>query len=462
VVLPVLATWISTRAVALHGVPFALSFACIAGLAAFAGLGPALVSILVSIASFNIHLTSVSHAFPMSPEHFERSVVLLASAFFLAALSWKQRKTEATLRNTLVSLQERTEALSQAQHASESATWVFDAESMQTFWDEGSAEIFGRPFQDHGMFPLPLEYILEEDRERLSTLVKNAMSSGDRLQFEFRVVWANGEVHWLETRGTRMKDSPNLWRGVTFNISRRKVVETALVRSEKLAAMGRLASTIAHEVNNPLESVTNLLYLVSADSELSESTRAYVALAEEELARLSNITRLTLTFARSGTVRGPVEVADIIESVLTVFHRKSELRNITVERFLAPGIEIEIPVHELRQIFINLIANAIDALTVERPILRLHLFRQLGKVIVLIEDNGQGITIIDQSRVFDAFFTTKNDVGTGIGLWVTKELVEKNGGRISVESGDLSDAMKTRFLLEFPSAPSATASDSVS
>jgi signal transduction histidine kinase len=218
--------------------------------------------------------------------------------------------------------------------------------------------------------------------------------------------------------------------------------------------MGRLASTVAHEVNNPLESVTNLLYLIGADSSLNDTTRFYVTLAEEEIARLANITRLTLTFARSASVRAPVNVSEVIDAVLSLFQRRCDLLNVSVERFYTPGLEIEILPHELRQILINLIANAIDALSGDNPLLRVHTLHHADRVTVLVEDNGAGIEVTDQTRVFDAFFTTKSDVGTGIGLWVTRELVEKNGGSISVESGDLDQGMRTRFRLEFPIASS--------
>jgi len=407
-----------------------------------------LLAILVSILTFNFFS-------PFGPLGFnfaqlERSVTLLAAAFFITFLSWKQRSAENNFRFTLESLQERTGALSQAQQASELATWLFNADTMKTYWDEGSKEIFGRPFADLGGRALPMEFIVPEDRDRLRASVEASTRSGQPLRTEFRVRWPDGEIHWVETRGTKVSDFPNLWRGATFDITRRKIVEGALIRSEKLAAMGRLASTVAHEVNNPLESVTNLLYLIATDPDLKESTRSYITLAEEELARLANITRLTLTFARNASVRAPVNVSEVIDAVLSIYQRRCDLLSVKVERSFTPGLQIEIPPHELRQILINLVANAIDALSGSDPLLHLHAVHQDDRAIVLVEDNGSGIEITDQTRVFDAFFTTKSDVGTGIGLWVTKELVEKNGGTISVESGDLGHGIRTRFRLEFP------------
>lgn len=451
ILLPILASLFTARTPVLSVVPFALNFSVIAGIGALAGPGPAIVSIIVSIVLFNVH-GSPAPDDGFSVAQLERSVILLGTTFFITLISWKQRSTENKLRSTLESLQERTDSLVQAQRASELATWLFNSDTMETFWDVGSTRIFGRPFADLDNKALPMEFIHPEDRERLRDSIETSVRSSQHILVEFRVLWPSGEVHWLESRGTRVTGSSHLWRGATFDITRRKVVEFALIRSEKLAAMGRLASTVAHEVNNPLESVTNLLYLIGTDDDLSPTTRSYITLAEEELARLSNITRLTLTFARSASVRGPVNVAEVFDAVLSIYQRRSDLLDVTIERFYTPGLEVEMPPHELRQVAINLVANALDALTVEHRLLRLHTLLHDSRAIVLVEDSGTGIEVTDQAQVFDAFFTTKSDVGTGIGLWVTRELVEKNGGTITVESGDLGEGIRTRFRIEFPAA----------
>ena len=456
IVLPILATWFTVQIPKLHGIPFALSFTIICALGALAGFGPALLAILVSTIAFNLPFSASLHAHFGSGQ-FERSLVLFGAAFFLTLLSWKQRSTEQRLRSTLDSLRERTSALSQAQQASELATWVFDARTMETFWDEGSTHIFGRPFSDLNRNTLPLDFVFPDDRQPLTDAINTAIKTGQPLHIEFRVVWPNNDLHWLEARGTQVPGSPNLWRGSTFDITRRKKVEGALIHSEKLAAVGRLASTIAHEVNNPLESVTNLLFLIDKDDTLNPTTRSYLTLAEQELSRLSNITRLTLTFARSASLPVTVDVADICQSVLSLYQHRCEVLAIQVHRHYHPGVEIDIPPHELRQVLINLIANAVDAAQGNAGTIRLETSLADGSAILLVEDNGHGIEPSHQSRVFDAFFTTKADMGTGIGLWVTRELVEKNGGTIAVESGDLDNGMRTRFRLSFPPASPKTA-----
>ncbi|MDE1176476.1 MAG: ATP-binding protein [Edaphobacter sp.] len=457
VLLPIAASLLTTHTHALSTIPFALSFSVIAGIGALAGPGPAIVSIVVSLLFFNFHISPPHPIRGFSVGQIERSAVLIAATFFVTFISWKQRSAENKLRSTLESLQERTDALLQAQQSSDLATWLLDTSTMQMFWDLGSTRIFGRPFADLDNQAFPMEFIHPEDRDCLREAVTTSVRTSEQLFVEYRVLWPDGEVRWIESRGTRLTGDSSYWRGAALDITRRKIVEAALVRSEKLAAMGRLASTVAHEVNNPLESVTNLLYLIGTDDNLNPDTRSYVTLAEEEIARLANITRLTLTFARSASIRAPINVSDVLDAVLSLYQRRCDMLHVIIERFYTPGLMVEMPPHELRQIAINLVANAIDALSSQQPLIRLHTLSRDDRAILLIEDSGTGIANVDQARVFDAFFTTKSDVGTGIGLWVTRELVEKNGGSITVESGELGAGVRTRFRLEFPIAPASEA-----
>jgi signal transduction histidine kinase len=243
---------------------------------------------------------------------------------------------------------------------------------------------------------------------------------------------------------------------VTLDITERKKAEAALLRAEKLAAMGRLASTVAHEINNPLESVTNLLYLARSGICLDKDTQSYLATAECELARLSNITRLTLGFVRTSASAAETEVAAVVDEVLSIFHHRFETKNIRVECHYQPDVCITIAPHELRQIATNLIANAADAVGLGDARIAIHIAREENKAVLIVEDNGGGIDQVHLPRIFEAFFSTKEEVGTGIGLWVTKELVEKNGGQIFAQSssqpGGLPSGATTQFRIEFPLA----------
>jgi signal transduction histidine kinase len=223
--------------------------------------------------------------------------------------------------------------------------------------------------------------------------------------------------------------------------------------------MGRLASTVAHEINNPLESVTNLLYLARAEENLPEPARTYLSTAESELGRLSNITRLTLGFVRTSGRVGDTLIATIVDEVLSIFEHRIAAKRIKVQRHYEHDVNVHIAPHELRQIATNLIANAIDAVSNANACISVHICNEDHKATLLIDDNGSGIDSAHLARIFEPFFSTKEEVGTGIGLWVTRELVEKNGGHISVESCNdpanckLPTGVTTRFRVEFPLAP---------
>jgi signal transduction histidine kinase len=138
--------------------------------------------------------------------------------------------------------------------------------------------------------------------------------------------------------------------------------------------------------------------------------------------------------------------------VLAIFRHRFETKNIRVERSYETGLAIYIPVHEFRQIVTNIISNAADALPERGAIVSINVRQHGERALLIIEDNGTGISEENLRRIFEPFFSTKQDVGTGIGLWVTRELVEKNGGSISVQSGQLADGMSTSFQIEFPLA----------
>jgi signal transduction histidine kinase len=240
------------------------------------------------------------------------------------------------------------------------------------------------------------------------------------------------------------------------SIAERKIAEAAVLRSEKLAAMGRLASTIAHEINNPLEAVTNLIYLARGEANTSEAASTYLEIAEKELARLAHITRLTLGFVRNTAVQANVDLATAMEEVLFILHHRLQNSAVRIDRHFEPGVAITIAPHELRQVVTNLLSNAVDATGVSGSVIAVSIRSHDGKAILLVEDDGDGIPAANLQRIFEPFFSTKPEVGTGIGLWVTREIVLKSGGVITAESGDLAGGISTRFSVEFPLAPAAT------
>jgi PAS domain S-box-containing protein len=440
----------SIRTPALHGTPVALNFIFVAGITIFAGLGPGLLGVVLTALLFN-HLALAHNAFfSLNPQSLLYSIVILAIGALVAFLCDRQRFTSGELRDALASLQVRTNALMEAQQASRFAAWMHNADTGRIEWADGAAEIFGRPYSDTSASNDWTNFIIEEDRARVLEAVGTATSAGRGFHAEFRVRWPNGELRWLETRGTPSAANPRIWHGVTIDITERKSAESALVRSEKLAAIGRLSATIAHEVNNPLEAVTNLIYLAKSDPNLSSETGEYLTRADQELARLGAIARRTLTFVRSRSAPGPVSVLDAIDSVVGMFQPRCASRG--AEIFVTPfrDFSLPIPADDLRQILTNLISNACDALPESGGYILIEAACTSGNATISIADNGHGIAPENLSRIFDPFFTTKGDVGTGIGLWVSKDLTEKNGGHITVKTNDLPPGLRTLFRIELP------------
>ncbi len=225
-----------------------------------------------------------------------------------------------------------------------------------------------------------------------------------------------------------------VFRDVT---SERKAQEL-LRRSEKLAAAARLSASVAHEINNPLEAVCNLIFLAKLAPTMPPEVAEQLSMAEHELARVAHITRQTLGFYRESNEPQPIDVVPIIDSVLGLYSNKLKTKNIQVQRKFGecPPV-IGVP-GELRQAIANLFSNAIDAVEQNGNIsVQLNCVRDSGEeeIQLLIEDDGPGIPKDDLQRIFEPFFTTKKDIGTGLGLYVTREILERHGGTITVRPG---------------------------
>ena len=212
-------------------------------------------------------------------------------------------------------------------------------------------------------------------------------------------------------------------------------LELALQRSEKLASTGRLIAMIAHEINNPLDALRSLLYLLRQDSSLAPSGRELVTLAEKEVDQLAVIARQTLAQHRETKLPVVTNISELLDDVCSVFRPKLHEAQVQVHCDYRSKGEVCICAGELRQIFTNLIVNAIDAIGSKGGELRLSIERSpRNEVIVQIADNGCGIPQENLEAIFEPFFTTKEGTGTGIGLWVVKRIVEQLGGRIEVVS----------------------------
>lgn len=221
-------------------------------------------------------------------------------------------------------------------------------------------------------------------------------------------------------------------------VTEARKTEEALRKSEQLAAAGRLAASIAHEINNPLEAVTNLLYLAKMDNSVPEKSRVLLEDADRELRRLSHIAARSLKFYRQHTAPALCSLEEQIESVLFFYETEIKMRNVDLERRYLPAPQVLYHPGEFRQVITNLIGNAIDALPRNgRLVVGVRPSRDAAGrdgVSVTVADNGSGMDREMLDRLFHPFATTKGEAGTGLGLWVSKGILDKHQCRIAVRS----------------------------
>jgi PAS domain S-box-containing protein len=250
------------------------------------------------------------------------------------------------------------------------------------------------------------------------------------------------------------------WAGIIVrDVSERARSEEALRRTEKLAATGRLAASIAHEINNPLEAITNLLYLLHNFAGLSESALHYVIMAEHEARRISEIAQQTLRFYRQSTLPIRANIGELANSVLDLYRGRLHTMGVEVERRYRAHADLLCFDGEIRQVIANLVGNAVDAIppTGGRLFVRVrpsHSWDATATpgVRLTVADTGSGMPPDVRSRIFEAFFTTKEATGTGLGLWVSHEIIVKHHGLVRVRSRlvSLGRPSGTVFHIFFP------------
>ena len=287
------------------------------------------------------------------------------------------------------------------------------------------------------------QFIHPEDLERSAKVWKEAVAQQHTFIVEYRLRRHDGEFIWFLHRAVpRISGNGEImeWIGSSTDIAQQKRSEEAIRQTENLAAVGRLASSISHEINNPLASVTNLLYLLGTQPTLTKTAREYVHTAQEELARVTEITTQTLRFHNQSTSPAPTRIAELLDSILSFYRPKLASAGIVVRREYERTEPLTCLAGDIRQALSNLVANAIEA---SSPGARLRVrlrtsvtwkYRKHRGVRITIADNGHGIPFDTLHRIFEPFYTTKGITGTGLGLWITKDLIAKHQGRISLRS----------------------------
>ncbi len=243
------------------------------------------------------------------------------------------------------------------------------------------------------------------------------------------------------------------WLGAATDVQDQKRNEEAQRTAEKLSVTGRMAASIAHEINNPLESLTNLLFLVRLESEGNERAIAFLDMTENELERIATITRQTLQFYRDAPIPVSVDVRQLVDEVLRLFASRLAGKRIETSVKLVPGLAFEAIQGEIRQVLINLVNNAIDAVEPNgRVEIEANAVELGGQpcIELMVHDDGSGITPEQAARLFTPFFSTKGAHGTGLGLWVSKGIVEKHGGALQLATEGRDGRKRTTARITIP------------
>ena len=328
-----------------------------------------------------------------------------------------------------------------------------DLNGIVTSWNPAAARLFGYSAEE--MVGQSILKLIPEELHSDEALIIGRVRSGKRIEhFETVRLTKDGRRLSVSLTISPVKDDQGRVIGaskILRDISDRKRIEDSLLQSEKIAAAGRMASTIAHEVNNPLEAVTNLLYLLRP---LITDTAGieYLATAETEIARVSHIAKRTLGFYREHTAATATSLSELVQDTMKIYEPRCDINGITIERSFASKRTLVLRRGEMMQVLSNLIANSMYAMPTGGT-LTVRVEDAYGPeegVVVTVRDTGVGIAQKDLPRVFEAFYTTRGEIGTGIGLFIARQFVEGHGGRMELQSSQGAKDHGTSVRIHLP------------
>ena len=431
-----LAAWVAlsfwTFTPTLHRHLFVLLLAAVLFTGRFMGFGPAIFCSLLSAACLDFFTLAPHHSFSVSSgTDLERLIAFLAISVFAGSMAWQTTRAESRADRT-------TREMAAIVEYSCDAIYSSDPRGIITSWNRAAESLYGYTAEEavgaslRQLVPPERQEELDQNREILTTgglvpsyRTERMRKDGTRCPILLSVSPlrnARGEIVGASA--------------IARDISVQKQSEEAIRRSEKLATAGRLAASIAHEINNPLEAVTNLLYLARHDS---SHANEYLAQAEQEVIRVARLAQQTLGFVRDANSPSSMDPSAIMDEILQLYSRKLCGRHISVTKRYRGPCQISGYAGELRQLLANLLVNAVDAMadggSLQVRVAHIQSSPNHGDgVRITVADNGSGIPHHSLQQIFEPFYTTKKDAGTGLGLWVSRGIVQKHGGSIRVRS----------------------------
>ena len=365
--------------------------------------------------------------------------------------------------DVISSLQSPQSQLAAIVESSEDAILSKDLNGVIRSWNQGAERLYGYAAAEvlgqHVSILAPRG--LPDDTDELMQRLRR----GERIRHYETVRQAkNGNLLDISLTVSPIRDEAGNIIGASAvgrDITAHKRTQNALAAAEKLAANGRIAAAVAHEINNPLEGIVNLLYLIEKHPSGDETVRQYARMAQEEVSRVSRLAREALSSYRQPSQQSQtsVDVCALLESFLDLFSHKITARGVKLQRQLETSRSINASDAELRQVLSNIVGNALDATpgggTIKIRAYDSHSWstsRQPG-IRILIADSGHGIRPKDLTNLFSPFFSTKGERGTGLGLWVSAGIVKKYGGSIRVRSSLNPRRRGTSFMIFLPLTP---------
>jgi len=433
--------------------PFAIFVLAVVFTARFLGFGPAVFATTLSVLAIDYFTFEPHFSLALHRGDAARLAIFVFISLLAASIAKQRSQAEVRADQTM-------ERIAAIVESSEDAIYSVTRDGTVTSWNHGAEELYGYLAPEiigkSVLITVPPERT-HETRSHLELLGRG--ESVESYQTERRR--RDGSLINILLSVSPLRNRKGIVIGasaIARDITAQRKAEEALRRNEKLATAGRLTAAIAHEINNPLEVITNLLYLARQDP---SRTDQHLEMAEREVQRIADLAQQTLGYVRDVSDAKLVDVSLTLDEVLQLFTPKLLSRKIKTRKEFDNACEIRGFAGELRQLFSNLIVNSMDAMH-EGGCLRLRVSRARewsGRsrqgVRVIFADTGSGILPQDLARIFEPFYTTKKDSGTGLGLWLSEGIVHKHGGRIQVRSSTRAGSSGTVFSVFLPNSVAA-------
>ena len=434
-----------------HQDPFVIFILAVVFIARFFGFGPAVLCTFSSAIVLDYSMFRQDLSVPISANEVQRLGIFILISVLVGGLA-RQRSQAETRAD------EARQQMAAIVTSSEDAIVSFTVDGIVTSWNRGAETLFGYTAAE--IMGRPISVLVPSNRlEEFGNTLARLNREERPGSYETESLAKNGTKQTISLSVSPLRNEEGKLVGasaIARDIGAQKRTQEALRRNERLAAAGRLTAAIAHEIKNPLEALTNLVYLARRDS---NSRDEYLRLAEQEIERLDSIAQQALGFVREAASPEKLDAGKILEEVIQLYLRKLQANHIKIERQSGERLEIIGYPGELRQAFSNLILNAMDAMQaggrLRLRVMRTHDWsseRRPG-VRVTIADTGNGISPKDLPHIFEPFYTTKKDQGTGLGLWLAYGTVQKHGGWMRVASRTTPGSSGTVFAVFLPDFP---------